>query len=229
MQFKPIRNDNEYRAALQEIDRLFEAHPDTPEADRLEVWAIHVEAYERQLYPVSLPDPIEAIEYYLESRGLSRKDLEPYIGSRARVSEILNRRRPLTLRMIRNLESGLGIPAKVLVQPYELVQVSADETPSPNVFADWVDIHPSHTSRECVVTIVRLSRGLADSLMLEAESPEGSERSSLSRAIAQVMPERLVVGTASDVSSEDEGQTPLIRYSRIPRDPTILYLQDYVA
>jgi HTH-type transcriptional regulator/antitoxin HigA len=125
MEIQPIRDEADYDAALEEIERLFDAVPGTPEGDRLEVLSILVEAYEDEHYPVSLPDPIEAIRYYMESRGLSRSDLEPYIGSRARVSEILNRRRPLTLRMVRNLEAGLGIPAEILIQPYDLA--SAEE------------------------------------------------------------------------------------------------------
>jgi HTH-type transcriptional regulator/antitoxin HigA len=84
-----------------------------------------VEAYEAQQIPIEAPDPIEMIHYFLESRGLTRRDLEPYIGTRARVSEILNRRRPLTLEMIRKLHQGLGIPATVLIQPYKLHQQAA--------------------------------------------------------------------------------------------------------
>jgi len=120
MDIKPIKTEEDYQAALKEIRSLFHALPDTPEGDRLEVLAALVKAYEKKHYPIPLPDPIEAIEYHMESRGLSRQDLEPYIGSRARVSEILNRRRRLTLRMIRNLEAGLGIPAGILVQQYDL-------------------------------------------------------------------------------------------------------------
>ncbi len=120
MDIKPIKTNEDYQSALEEIDRLFDASPDTPEGDHLEVLMTLVQAYEDKHYPILPPDPIEAIKYHLESRGLSRRDLEPYIGSRARVSEILNRRRPLTLRMIRNLEQGLGIPAEILVQRYDL-------------------------------------------------------------------------------------------------------------
>ncbi len=127
MEIKPIKTDEDYQTALAEIDCLFDASPNTPEADRLEVLMILVQAYEREHFDTSLPDPIEAIEYYVESRGLSRLDLEPCIGSRARVSEILNRRRPLTLRMIRNLEAGLGIPAEILIQQYDLVLEGVDE------------------------------------------------------------------------------------------------------
>lgn len=130
MDIKPIKTDEDYQAALQEIEHLFDADPDTPEGDRLEVLVTLVKAYEDKHYPVSLPDPIEAIEYHMESRGLSRRDLEPYIGSRARVSEVLNRRRHLTLRMMRNLEAGLGIPAEILIQGYDLQpydQAMADE------------------------------------------------------------------------------------------------------
>lgn len=120
MEIKPIRTDADYEEALADIDRLFDADANTPEGDRLEVLVTLVSAYEDQHFSLPAPDPIEAIEYYMESRGLSRRDLEPFIGTRARVSEVLNRRRPLTLRMIRNLEAGLGIPSDVLVRPYEL-------------------------------------------------------------------------------------------------------------
>lgn len=120
MDIKPIKTEKEYEAALKEIERLFESDPGTPDGDRVEVLETLVEAYEDAHYPIPLPNPIEAIFYYMESRGLTRADLEQYIGSRARVSEILNRKRPLTLSMIQRLHEGLGIPADVLVQPYEL-------------------------------------------------------------------------------------------------------------
>ncbi len=95
------------------------------EADRLEVLTTLIEAYEEKHYDIPSPDPIEAILYHLESRGLSRRDLEPYIGSRARVSEVLNRRRPLSIDMIRKLHNGLGIPAEVLIRLYPLVKSAA--------------------------------------------------------------------------------------------------------
>lgn len=119
MDIRPIKTEADYQAALEEIERLFDAAPDTPEGDRLEVLTTLVEAYEDRHYSIPLPDPIEAILYHMESRGLSRRDLEPYIGSRGCVSEILNRKRPLSLEMIRRLHAGLGIPAEVLIQPYE--------------------------------------------------------------------------------------------------------------
>jgi HTH-type transcriptional regulator/antitoxin HigA len=124
MDIKPIKTETDYEAALQEIEELFEAKPDTPEGDRLEILSTLVEAYEEQHYPIPAPDPIEAIRYYMESRGLSRRDLEPYVGSRARVSEVLNKKRPLSLTMIRNLHRGLGIPAEVLIQQYEYQQAA---------------------------------------------------------------------------------------------------------
>src|SRR5450759_3964371 len=107
MEIKPIKNDADYQASLEEIERLFDSTPDTPEGDRLEVLTTLVEAYEERHYSIPLPDPVEAILYHMESRGLSRRDIEPYIGSRARVSEVLNRKRPLTMEMIRNLNKGL--------------------------------------------------------------------------------------------------------------------------
>jgi HTH-type transcriptional regulator / antitoxin HigA len=118
---RPIRNEEDYETVLEEIDALWEALPGTTEADRLDVLVLLVEAYEAEHYPIPAPDPIELILHVLDARGLTRRDLEPYLGSRARVSEILNRRRPLSLEMIRKLQAGLNLPADVLVQPYELL------------------------------------------------------------------------------------------------------------
>jgi HTH-type transcriptional regulator/antitoxin HigA len=124
VELKPIRTEADYEAALAEIEELFEAIPGTGQGDRLEILVTLVEAYEEKQYPIPFPDPIEAILYYLESRGLTRRDLAPYLGSRARVSEVLNRKRTLSLEMIRRLHSGLKIPAEVLIQPYEHKQTA---------------------------------------------------------------------------------------------------------
>lgn len=125
MEIKPIKTETDYQAAMKEIERLFAAVPDTPEGDRLEVLTTLIEAYEEQHYHIPLPDPIEAILYHMESRGLARRDLEQFIGSRARVSEVLSRKRPLTMAMIRNLSKGLGISAEVLIQPYRSMKTAA--------------------------------------------------------------------------------------------------------
>jgi HTH-type transcriptional regulator / antitoxin HigA len=117
---QPIRDRETHQAALSEIERLFDAPSNTPEFDRLEILITLVEAYERKHEPILPPEPIEAILYYMESRGLTRQDLEPAIGSRSRVAEILNRKRPLTLEMIRKLHDRLGIPARTLIQSYSL-------------------------------------------------------------------------------------------------------------
>ena len=120
MELKPIRNKKEHRAALEEIEALWSAKEGSREADRLEVLALLVERYEQEHFPIPVRDPIDFLQYLMESRGLSRKDLEPFIGSRARAAEVLNRVRPLSLLMIRRLVEGLKIPAEVLVQDYEL-------------------------------------------------------------------------------------------------------------
>lgn len=122
---RPIRTEADYEAALAEIEELFMAEADTPEGDRLEVLTTLVEAYERKHHPVPPPDPIEALQYHLESRGLTRRDLEPYLGSRARVAEVLNRRRGLTIEMIRRLHQELGLPAEVLIRSYPLNRKAA--------------------------------------------------------------------------------------------------------
>ena len=120
MEIKPIKTEEDYMATLSEVERLFDAAPDTPEGDRLEVLATLLEAYEKAHYSIPAPDPVEAIKYWMESRGITRQDLEPLMGSRARVSEVFNHRRGLTLTMIRNLHDKLGIPAEALIQPSTL-------------------------------------------------------------------------------------------------------------
>jgi HTH-type transcriptional regulator/antitoxin HigA len=125
VEIRSIKSAADYEAALAEIERLFDAAPDTPEGEQLEIWATLVGAYEDKHAPIPPPDPIEAVLYHIESRGLTRRELEPYIGSRARVAEVLNRKRALTLEMIRRLHQGLGIPAEILIQPYALVWPAA--------------------------------------------------------------------------------------------------------
>lgn len=117
MEIRPIRNKKDYCAALREVSILVDLDPSprSPEGERLEVLATLVESYEQKHFPIEAPDPIEAIKFRMEQSGLSTKDLEPYIGQSNRVYEVLNRKRPLTLRMIRNLHRCLGIPAQVLI------------------------------------------------------------------------------------------------------------------
>ena len=120
MELRPIRSKREHQAALKEAEALWNAPEGTPEADRLEVLTLLIEAYEREHFPIEDPDPIDFLQHVMEARGLARKDLEPYIGSRARVAEVLNRVRPLTLEMTRRLAAGLDLPADVLIRGYEL-------------------------------------------------------------------------------------------------------------
>lgn len=116
MNIKPVHTNADYLAALKDINTLLEAKPGTPEGDRLGVLVTLVEAYEAKNFPIPEPDdPVQVLEYYLESRGLSRVDLIPYLGSKERVSEVLNKKRGLSLEMIRKLHSGLGIPAELLI------------------------------------------------------------------------------------------------------------------
>ncbi|PUE59996.1 transcriptional regulator [Limnohabitans curvus] len=117
MEITPIRTEKDYRAALRVVSTLVDQDPspDTPEGERLDVLSTLIEAYERKHYPIDLPDPVEAIKFRMDQAGLSVKDLEPMIGQPNRVYEVLNHKRPLTLRMIRNLNKGLGISAQVLI------------------------------------------------------------------------------------------------------------------
>lgn len=115
MDVKPIHTQADHRDALAELERLWEAKPGTPEGDKFEVLATLVDVYEREHTPILPPDPIEAIKFRMEQEGVTRQDLAPMIGSRARVSEILNGQRRLTLRMIRQLNKQLRIPLEALV------------------------------------------------------------------------------------------------------------------
>ena len=112
----PIKSKRDYRRALKEIEGLMRAKRGTPEGDRLDVLVTLVEAWEARHYPIDLPDPVEAIKYHMEQKGLEPRDLAPFIGSRNRVYEVLNRKRPLTRRMVWRLHKGLGIPAESLIK-----------------------------------------------------------------------------------------------------------------
>ena len=114
---KPIKTDADYRRALKEVEKLMLAAPDSSDGERLDVLATLVEAYESKHYPLEMPDPVEAIKFEMERKGLTAKDLEPMIGKSNRVYEVLNRKRSLTLKMIWKLHRGLGIPAESLIKP----------------------------------------------------------------------------------------------------------------
>lgn len=120
MDIKPIRTENDYKAALRTVESLMSAEFGTPDGDRLDVLATLVEAYEARHFPMELPSPIDAIKFSMEQRGLTPKDLQPMIGRLNRVYEILTGKRPLTLPMILRLHEGLGIPAEVLIRQHQV-------------------------------------------------------------------------------------------------------------
>jgi HTH-type transcriptional regulator/antitoxin HigA len=121
---KPIRSEADYEKALAEVERLWGARSGTPEGDRLDVLATLIDAYESAHHPIDPPDPIEAIKFRMEQQGLTRKDLEGILGTRTRVAEVLNRRRGLSINMIRRLHDKLGISAEVLIRPSRIDQAA---------------------------------------------------------------------------------------------------------
>lgn len=125
---RPVRTERDYEDALEEIGRLMTARPGTAEGDQLDVLSTLVEAYEAEHYPIEAPDPIALIEFAMAQRGADRAHLEPMIGSRGRVSEVLTRKRPLTLAMIRRLNAEWGLPADVLVRSYAVRRASSKRT-----------------------------------------------------------------------------------------------------
>ena len=124
-ELRPLRTKKDHQAALAEAARLWDAPARSPAADRLDVLVLLLENYERAHFPIPDPDPIDFLLHVMESRGLTRKDMEAYLGPRGRVSDILNRIRPLTLEMIRRLADGLKLPAEVLIRPYKLRKMAA--------------------------------------------------------------------------------------------------------
>ena len=118
MEIKPIKTENDYNQALQRLEIIFDAKVGSPEGDELEVLGILIDKYENEKFPISLPDPIEAIKFRMEQMGYNQNDLANIIGLKSRASEILNRKRKLSLEMIRQLHERLHIPTDVLIQPY---------------------------------------------------------------------------------------------------------------
>src|SRR5262244_1236556 len=116
-ELKPIRTKADYEKALSDVERLWGAKGGTPEGDRLDVLATLIDAYEAEHYPMDPPDPIEAIKFRIDQQGLTRRDLEEIIGTRTRIAEVLNRKRGLSIAMIRRLHERLGISAEVLIRP----------------------------------------------------------------------------------------------------------------
>ncbi len=118
MTIKPIKTKKDYQAAMNRLETIFDAKPGTPEGDELEVLGILIDKYEQEHYPIDYPDPIEAIKFRMEQMGYSQSDLAKVVGLKSRASEILNKKRKLTLEMIRQLHQALGIPTDVLIQSY---------------------------------------------------------------------------------------------------------------
>lgn len=116
MEPKRIKTEADYEAALEVVASLMKARAGTPEADALDLWTFLVEEYEERAHPIEPPDPVEAIRFRMEQQGLTPADLEPFIGSKSKVSEVLNRKRSLSLSMVRKLHDGLGISAEVLIK-----------------------------------------------------------------------------------------------------------------
>ncbi|MEY2903337.1 MAG: hypothetical protein RLY89_2443 [Bacteroidota bacterium] len=118
MILKPIRNEKDYQAAMNRLELIFDAKPNSKEGDELEILGMLIEKYEQEKYPIEFPDPIEAIKFRMEQLGYSQSDLANVVGLKSRASEILNKKRKLTLEMIRNLHESLNIPTNVLIQNY---------------------------------------------------------------------------------------------------------------
>jgi len=118
MNIKPIKTEKDYKLAMTRLETLFDAKKDTPKGDELEVLSLLIEKYEEDNFPIDLPDPIEAIKFRMEQLGLTQTDLAEVVGQKSRASEILNRKRKLSLEMIRQLHSCWHIPTEVLVQAY---------------------------------------------------------------------------------------------------------------
>ena len=119
MNIRPIKTESDYQKALERLEIIFDAKKGTKEGDELEILSILIEKYEKEKFPIEMPDPIEAIKFRMEQLGMKQKDLAEIVGFKSRVSEILNKKRKLTIKMIRNLSQKLNIPSEVLIQNYK--------------------------------------------------------------------------------------------------------------
>lgn len=170
---KVIKTEHEYEVALEEIDKIMDLDPTpgTEAADRLELLTILVQDYENKQEQLSLPDPVDAIQFRMEQQGLTQRDLVPYLGSRSRVSEILSRQRPLTLTMIRALHSGLGIPANVLIQASKQVDAATELRWESFPLAEmvnrgWIDASLSTVHKSPKDELMRFLRPVGDYQLL---------------------------------------------------------------
>ncbi|MEH6407071.1 MAG: helix-turn-helix domain-containing protein [Leeuwenhoekiella sp.] len=118
MKITPVKNENDYQNALNRLEEIFDAKMGTKQGDELEILSILIDKYENEHFPIEMPDPIEAIKFRMEQMGLKQKDLAEILGFTSRVSEVLNKKRKLTLEMVRNLNTKLHIPTDVLIQDY---------------------------------------------------------------------------------------------------------------
>ena len=142
MKPKVIKTRADYQAALAYLETLMDAESGTPQEEELELFAVLLDNYEREHFPIGLPDPVEAIKFRMEQQGLTRRDLEPFIGSQSKVSEVLNRRRSLSVAMIRALHTGLDIPAEVLLQESGQ-RLPARRVPKPSRATRTVSLTPA--------------------------------------------------------------------------------------
>ena len=115
MKIAPVKNEKDYQNALKELDKVFDAEPGTKQGDYAQMLVLLIEDYEKKHYPIDAPDPVEAIKYIMEEKGLSKKDVIPYFGSKSLVTQVLKRQRNLSLKMIRALHKGLDIPYEILL------------------------------------------------------------------------------------------------------------------
>ncbi|MFN6944499.1 MAG: type II toxin-antitoxin system HigA family antitoxin [Cytophagaceae bacterium] len=122
MEIRPIRNINDYNEALEKLELIFDAKQGTPEGDELEILTILIDKYEKENFPIDLPDPIEAVKFRMEQLNMKQKDLAATIGFKSRISEVLNRKRKLTLDMIRKLHEQLNIPTNILIKEYHITE-----------------------------------------------------------------------------------------------------------
>lgn len=198
MKAKILKNEADYEAALEHAAALMDAAPGSSEEDELELFSLLIEQYEKEHYPIAPPDPIDAILFRMDQEGLKRKDMTPYFGTQSRVSEVLNRNRPLTLAMIRNLHEGLGIPADVLLQKpgkqLDPPRFNVDEFPLKEMlkcgyFRDWDrDLRATKEHAEELLTkLFAVFRGQMPELVLCRRSASDLNESALKAWQAHVL------------------------------------------
>jgi HTH-type transcriptional regulator/antitoxin HigA len=240
MEHKIIKTEAQYNKSLEQLSSFMDAESGTPEGEELELLSFLISNYESEHFPISLPDPVDAIKFRMEQQGLTQKELEPFIGSQSKVSEVLNRRRPLSLSMIRNLDHGLEIPAEVLIQKpgatipdkhYDLSDFPFNEMHNQGYFLGFERslAQAKQQSEECLEKLFSVFCGKSQSIALCKNSEGEVDKNALLAWQAQVLTKanQQTIAEFDPGNFKIENIQEIVRFSAYTTGP--LKARDYLS